>query len=208
MPRRFVQDQQGLLRAILEDPDDDLPRLLLADWVEEHHDTRGRRRARLIRAQLLRGGELVVVGLDRGWAGEALAPIGLRPELERLAWLGVARAVYRRGFVEDVEMACSDLLENAPALFSGWPLLDVFLTDRLPHVCPRTGTATWFDEGSGAALEESLPTELFSLLPATLCMGKPGRSCTLHSSKGAAIVAASVACVRLGRRIAGLPGLD
>jgi uncharacterized protein (TIGR02996 family) len=208
MARRLVQDREGLLRAILEDPDDDLPRLLLADWLEEHQDIRGRRRTRLIRAQLLRGGELAVVGLGRGWAAEVLASLGLRPELERLALMGVERVVYRRGFVDEVEMACGDLLKNALALFSGWPLLDVFLTDRLPHVCPRTGTATWFDEGSGASQEESLPPKVFSLVPATLCIGKAFRGCTLHGSKGAALVAASVACVRLGRWVAGLTGLD
>ncbi len=41
-------DDEGLIRALIADPDDDVPRLVYADWLEEH----GRpERARLIRGQ-------------------------------------------------------------------------------------------------------------------------------------------------------------
>ena len=42
-------DDQALLSAIIADPDDDRPRLVYADWLEEHGQ---RDRARLIRVQI------------------------------------------------------------------------------------------------------------------------------------------------------------
>ncbi|HVK16591.1 MAG TPA: TIGR02996 domain-containing protein [Fimbriiglobus sp.] len=42
-------DREALLRAVCENPDDDLPRLVFADWREEH----GRpERAHLLRLQV------------------------------------------------------------------------------------------------------------------------------------------------------------
>src|SRR5438552_3203827 len=34
-------DSEGFLRAIAEDPEDDVPRLVFADWLEERGDSRG-----------------------------------------------------------------------------------------------------------------------------------------------------------------------
>lgn len=64
-------DGAGILRAILEDPQDDLPRLAYADWCEEHGDAE---RAEFIRVQL----ELAKLELQPG-----------RPEepMRRLGWL-------------------------------------------------------------------------------------------------------------------------
>ena len=42
-------DQQALLRAIIKNPDEDTPRLMYADWLEEHDEPY---RAKFIRAQL------------------------------------------------------------------------------------------------------------------------------------------------------------
>lgn len=40
---------EGLLRKVLEDPADDMPRLVLADWLEEHGEEE---RAEFIRVQV------------------------------------------------------------------------------------------------------------------------------------------------------------
>jgi uncharacterized protein (TIGR02996 family) len=42
----------ALLAAIRESPDDDAPRLIYADWLEEHGDEKDRAHAELIRAQV------------------------------------------------------------------------------------------------------------------------------------------------------------
>jgi uncharacterized protein (TIGR02996 family) len=44
--------QSGLLSAICDNPEDDTPRLLLADWLEEHGGAAGAARAEFIRAQI------------------------------------------------------------------------------------------------------------------------------------------------------------
>ena len=46
-----MSDRAALFAAILAQPDEDTPRLALADWFDEHGDTSDRRRAELIRAQ-------------------------------------------------------------------------------------------------------------------------------------------------------------
>jgi uncharacterized protein (TIGR02996 family) len=46
-----MSDNDVLLRAILDDPDDDAPRLVYADWLEEHGEAE---RAEFIRVQVER----------------------------------------------------------------------------------------------------------------------------------------------------------
>ena len=45
----MTETEQSLLRAVLETPDDDLPRLVMADWFDEHGDPE---RAEYIRASI------------------------------------------------------------------------------------------------------------------------------------------------------------
>jgi uncharacterized protein (TIGR02996 family) len=124
---------QDFLQAVLDHPDDDGPRLVFADWLDDH----GRpERAEFIRLQceaerlagddprcarlLARADRLLAEkGAEQGWAGP----------LARLA----ARLEYRRGFVEAVELECGALLANADAVFGSSPirLLEVgFAWDR------------------------------------------------------------------------------
>ncbi len=44
-----MTDRDALLRAICENPDDDAPRLIYADWLDEHGDPR---QAEFIRVQI------------------------------------------------------------------------------------------------------------------------------------------------------------
>src|SRR4051794_12921603 len=46
-----MSDAQGLLAAICDQPEDDAPRLVYADWLEEHGQADDRARAELIRVQ-------------------------------------------------------------------------------------------------------------------------------------------------------------
>jgi uncharacterized protein (TIGR02996 family) len=51
-----MSDVDGLLADVLENPDEPAPRLILADWLEEHADL-GAARAELLRLQVRRGAE-------------------------------------------------------------------------------------------------------------------------------------------------------
>jgi uncharacterized protein (TIGR02996 family) len=94
-------DRDGLLADVIAHPDDDLPRLIFADWCEEHGDPE---RAEFIRVQIAlaplhesepaaapllgREGELLAANRER-WRAEL-------PELpDGLEW-----GAFRRGFVE------------------------------------------------------------------------------------------------------------
>lgn len=47
-----MDDRRALMAAILADPEDDTPRLVFADWLQEHGDEHDRARAEFIRLQI------------------------------------------------------------------------------------------------------------------------------------------------------------
>src|SRR5262245_28852191 len=92
---RASWERERLRWGVLEEPDEDAPRLVLADWLEEDGEDG---LAGFIRGQVAAPLELSVGGLHAGAAGpimQALAPLGLADEVRRLAWLGVEVAVFR-----------------------------------------------------------------------------------------------------------------
>ncbi|HEY1379134.1 MAG TPA: TIGR02996 domain-containing protein [Gemmataceae bacterium] len=121
-----MTDRAAFLAAIAARPDDDLPRLVFADWLDEHGEAD---RAAFVRLQC---------------AGD---PDSLRraAELEtrhRAAWLGplarvVFRAEFRRGFVEHAVLPTAAFLAHAPDLRRHTPLRGVTLLGArrvLPHL--------------------------------------------------------------------------
>jgi uncharacterized protein (TIGR02996 family) len=95
-----VNDHDALLAAIIADPADDLPRLALADWLDENGQPH---RAQFIRLQLeqaaLPPGEARWRKLDDR-AGELLRKHG-KKWAAPLAACGLGRLEYRRGFAEE-----------------------------------------------------------------------------------------------------------
>src|SRR5947209_6703837 len=107
----------AFLQAILDAPDDDAPRLLYADWLDEHGDPD---RAEFIRVQI-------------ALAARRSASPGLwRREQELLAlheqeWAAPVRGVanawtFRRGFIEEVRADALALAEGADDLFRQAPV--------------------------------------------------------------------------------------
>jgi uncharacterized protein (TIGR02996 family) len=115
----------AFLQAIIEDPEDDAPRLVYADWLEEHGDPR----AEFIRVQC----ELASLGEDDD---RRPALIGREQELlakHDKAWLGklkflVKEHEYRRGFVEWVSLPGREFLTRAEKLFGLAPIRALRLT--------------------------------------------------------------------------------
>jgi uncharacterized protein (TIGR02996 family) len=117
----MTQDD-AFLQAIVDAPDDDTPRLIYADWLEERGDPRGE----FIRVQCQ------LAKLDEAdpkqWALESRA-LFLRGKHDR-KWVGALTAVrdsdqfeFERGFVERVRLDAEDFLEYAELLFEHAPLL-------------------------------------------------------------------------------------
>jgi uncharacterized protein (TIGR02996 family) len=122
--------EEVFLREIRDRQDDDAPRLIYADWLEEHGPPGAADRAAFIRLQ----------------CRAATLPVedDARPELERQArlllrkhrahWLGplgelVEDAQFRRGFVERVEILGKTFLESAAELFEREPIRHATLLD-------------------------------------------------------------------------------
>jgi uncharacterized protein (TIGR02996 family) len=116
---------EALLRAVLADPDDDAPRLIYADWLDENGDPD---RAEFIRVQVALAGSdkndphnpqlwerqrALLVAHEKRWAA-ALEGVALR-------W------TFRRGFVEEVEVAAPVFLRLGDRLFETAPVQTVKL---------------------------------------------------------------------------------
>jgi uncharacterized protein (TIGR02996 family) len=158
-----MTEQEALLRAIIAEPDDDAPRLVYANWLEEHGD---RDRAAFIRVQceLARLPEPHMSWLSKPTAEQQQVE-RRRAQLERRTrgllrrhlkeWrqdipdiLYVSPSMFRRGFVETVHLSCEDFLKAPEQL---WPLASmqtIHLVVGSPHdferVCkaPRLALVT------------------------------------------------------------------
>jgi uncharacterized protein (TIGR02996 family) len=161
---------EAFLAAIREAPDDDTPRLVFADWLDEHGDAA---RAEFIRAQC------ELAGGGGGRRRERL----LRRERELLlehehSWLGplaslVRRATFVRGFVERVTVLAEQLLKHASALFAAAPVRHLILTecrDLLPILAlPELRAITTLDLRAGCHPPNA--QELWALLDAPHLLG-------------------------------------
>jgi uncharacterized protein (TIGR02996 family) len=139
-----MPDDDAFLRAVLADPDDDEPRLVYADWLEERGDVRGEFIALQCRLARLRAADPARPAMaararqlrrahGRDWAG----PLG--------EFAGRCR--FRRGFVEEVEIDARAFLADAPALFRAAPvrrlkLLSAATLMRRVAVCPELAHLT------------------------------------------------------------------
>jgi uncharacterized protein (TIGR02996 family) len=130
--------QLALLRAIEAEPDDDLPRLAYADWLEEEGDELDRMHAKLIRSQVLLGTHLEDLP---AWfqAISSVPPARILERIDELSeyaplqrriagvWSGACNAVlvFWKGFVDEVRFDSCRRVEpyREQFLASGSPLL-------------------------------------------------------------------------------------
>ena len=188
-----MDDGEALLRAVLEAPFDDGPRLVYADWLEEHGEAE--------RAAAIREGCRTRIG---GLANPRSAPVLPPP---------VLLAYQDRGFIEAIMIPQAAFLRHAEAMFRSLPIAGVRLTDRAPHR-PRDCYAWFLGRGrvAGPFPAAELAKELFFLLPPGLTRRDTNRRqaynlFALYDSEDAARQALSRACVAYGRKLAGLPPL-
>ncbi len=143
----------AFLEAIREAPDDDAPRLLYADWLEDNGESH---RAELIRVQIALAGRPT----DNAAAGLLSRQNALLP-LHDEEWSESVRAVafsweYRRGFVEAVEAEAETFLDGAETLFGRapvrrarlhWPPWPRFTSSIVPRLadCPSLACLTALD---------------------------------------------------------------
>lgn len=123
-----MADRKQWIEAIRAAPDDDEPRLVFADWLEEHGSHTDVARAEFIRTQIERANlpaedprqselECRELRLLAEYGSEWF-PAGYFPE----------RVRFRRGFVEAVELDTARFAVEAAQLFAVEPIRDVTLT--------------------------------------------------------------------------------
>jgi uncharacterized protein (TIGR02996 family) len=124
-----MADHEGFLQDILTHPDDEAPRLIYADWLEEQGGEAGRDRAAFIRLQCERA------RLPEGDPKANRLKFRERKLLKAhaAAWVpplppDFETAQFRRGFVEHVALPLKSFLDHAAALFAAVPLRSVALT--------------------------------------------------------------------------------
>jgi uncharacterized protein (TIGR02996 family) len=199
------------LRAIAAAPADDTPRLVFADWLDEHDDPDW---AGLIRLQCpsefdgdyVRAARVLGrlhahfplrtwhLGFDPpadGWAGE---PPTLRTWPARLGWVWV-----RRGFLAGVACPADQFLSaDRLSLLALHPVADVRLYDRRPYT--GTGGALWYPADAAGAdhpvnAPHALPVPLYRRLPGATGVG--GDGVTGYQTEARARAALLTACRRL-----------
>jgi uncharacterized protein (TIGR02996 family) len=119
-----MDEEEALLQAIADEPDDDGPRLIFADWLEERADPR----AELIRVQCTL--ERLGPADPRRWRLEARARAILHEH--EWMWLGAVRGAlkqwrFRRGLLEEVTITAGRFLQHAAALCRLGPLCELKL---------------------------------------------------------------------------------
>ncbi len=148
-----MTDRDALIRAVIAAPENDLPRLVFADWLEERGTKADAARAAFIRLQCeLAGTEWLSGPWQRLYdkSEQLLAR-------HRKAWTAhlkgrVIASEFERGFVRHVTVYAKRFVEEADALFAGDPIRSVkFATlasrrgsvplDRLLD-CPALARAT------------------------------------------------------------------
>ena len=182
-PAPRSDDGESLYRAVLMDPNDDAPRLVYADWLEEHGE--------LERAELIR--HMVHFPSDRAWY-RAPKPASLYwPDAPGWVEYGV-----RRGFVAELAGATPRFLGHAAAFFGRHPITVVYLPDRQPRW--RADDVSAVVTATGPDRSDHWPPALFPDVPEGTELE--------FSSRLRAMKALSDAAVAFGRRAAGLPPLN
>ena len=137
-----MNEREALLRAVLEAPDDDAPRLVYADWLEEHGEAE---RAEFIRVDCA----LAAVGHPPKGCRDLDCPcyplLLHKRDLAATERSGVPNSrrwayyfrpgddwSFRRGFIETVELGCDDFIARAGLLFRWHPIREVQLIGRRP----------------------------------------------------------------------------
>jgi uncharacterized protein (TIGR02996 family) len=150
-----VTDEGALLRAVIAEPDDDAPRLIYADWLDEQGQSE---RAEFIRVQVASAGlALNDPRLPPLWGRE-----GALLRRHREAWAGRIASVchahrFIRGFVEYVACDASRFLTHGGELFALAPIRELTILKAHPYAarlsqCPHLSrpialdlARTWLD---------------------------------------------------------------
>jgi uncharacterized protein (TIGR02996 family) len=168
-----MSDEDALLNAIAAHPEEDTPRLMYADWLDEHGQ---HIRAEFIRVQIeiAQKKEFPPAELNRyveiyrrnqelmdNHRAELLGPLAALPAKTEME--------FRRGFISSVQLSVVDFLAQAEILASARPRTDVCVFGVLRRLAsflknPHTGCVTAIRGYSDEIDPEDPPYDDFDLL--------------------------------------------
>ena len=128
-----MTDRMALLQSVLANPDDDIPRLVYADWLEEFGSDADVARAHFIRAEIEAEG-LPANSPERIEAESTAAKLfnkhGTSWNAELINWnvWHDSSFVYRRGFVEELRTLCWRFAQEGEEILRAAPITRLKLT--------------------------------------------------------------------------------
>jgi uncharacterized protein (TIGR02996 family) len=125
-----MSDRDALLTAILANPDEDTPRLVLADWLDEHGDGNDRVRAKFIRTgcAAARAEPYSQEKFDFTAQAAGIEEKNAHAWADGLVGLALAHR-FARGFVEEVTMYSKRFVADGAAVFASQPVRVVKFAD-------------------------------------------------------------------------------
>jgi uncharacterized protein (TIGR02996 family) len=177
-----MSDSEAFLHEIIAAPDDDAPRLVYADWLEEQGDPRGE----FIRLQCELAREPVQPSrldpLEKDFVHDGPAELRIR-EAELLReherqWLGsvaehCSKWMFHRGFVEFIEVAALHFVQHGSRLFAEHPIRAATIMGisgivdqvaKCPHLARLNGLSIGSTRTYTFVLQELLASEHFPRL--------------------------------------------
>ncbi len=134
-----MDERQALMAAIIANPDDDTPRLVFADWLQEHGDKHGQARAEFIRLQC----ELAQQGESNPRTPETRRAAALKSK-HMAKWVGPLSKgrtglKFARGILQDWYVTAAEFAKklHQEAVCEGFPrvgVYDLLTTGGTKHV--------------------------------------------------------------------------
>lgn len=164
-----MSDGDALLRAILDDPDDDAPRLVYADWLDEQGNSP---RATFIRVQI----ELARLTADDPARDRLVQTERTLWRANRTAWTNWAPswarvAEFRRGFLEEIRCQAADFLAEVDRVCQQTPLQGVRL-DGMDHFAVAVFRSRLLDGLRSIRVGDGVPPAAWLILAENPFLGK------------------------------------
>lgn len=206
----MTNTERGFLDDIIANPEDNVPRLIYADWLEDHGTPNDVSRGRFIRRQI--AGEVAQAPLFM--TVDAIESLGLEIGSKRVASAGKlkwvskdkeAEIVWTRGFLAEIRAPFAVLKKHLPGLVRRHPIERVRATDKepqhfieVPNVWPEHWT-WWQDQTDDGG--DFVGEEMIALLePGLPAQGEGGKGKN-YPTADATHAALSVALLRWAKTI-------
>lgn len=125
-----MSDREQFLKTIIANPEDDIPRLVFADWLEEHGQTD---RAEFIRLQCeMEHGQIDDVE-RHGLKSRIVELLALHDTAWKIPGIRRGVQVFRRGFVEGLQISAEEFIIHANRIGREAPVIELWLTAAESH---------------------------------------------------------------------------